>query len=241
MSFYNESRGRDIDPTPVVGVVGLIDDLTRSPPPVRSCTTATRSCCSVTPKPSSAARSGRRSHGLRGGLPPAADLDVAAALHDFVRELVVGARGRAACTTCPTAGSRSRSPRWPSPGDCGFDVSLTTRAGARARVVLGVGVARRGRRSTPTVADALVERARAAGVPAAATSAPPAATASSPTAPSPSPSPTPPTPGATPSPRPRLRPEHLELTCACDGRTRDVRKVAGGVGVDDRVYGRMTW
>ena len=32
VSFYNESRGRDIDPTPVVGVVGLIDDLTSVPP-----------------------------------------------------------------------------------------------------------------------------------------------------------------------------------------------------------------
>jgi phosphoribosylformylglycinamidine synthase len=33
VSLYNESRGRDIDPTPVVGVLGLIDDL-RAPPPV---------------------------------------------------------------------------------------------------------------------------------------------------------------------------------------------------------------
>jgi phosphoribosylformylglycinamidine synthase len=32
VSLYNESRGRDIDPTPVVGVVGLIDELTRRPP-----------------------------------------------------------------------------------------------------------------------------------------------------------------------------------------------------------------
>ena len=32
VSFYNESRGRDIDPTPVVGVVGLIDELTAVPP-----------------------------------------------------------------------------------------------------------------------------------------------------------------------------------------------------------------
>src|SRR5204863_3536824 len=34
VSFYNESRGRDIDPTLVACVVGLIDDLT-SVPPVR--------------------------------------------------------------------------------------------------------------------------------------------------------------------------------------------------------------
>ena len=32
VSLYNESRGRDIDPTPVVGVVGLIEDLQRRPP-----------------------------------------------------------------------------------------------------------------------------------------------------------------------------------------------------------------
>ena len=33
VSFYNESRGADIDPTPVVGVIGLIDDLGDVPPP----------------------------------------------------------------------------------------------------------------------------------------------------------------------------------------------------------------
>ena len=32
VSLYNESRGRDIDPTPVVGMVGLIDTLERRPP-----------------------------------------------------------------------------------------------------------------------------------------------------------------------------------------------------------------
>jgi phosphoribosylformylglycinamidine synthase len=35
VSLYNESRGRDIDPTPVVGMVGLIDHLVRRPPGVR--------------------------------------------------------------------------------------------------------------------------------------------------------------------------------------------------------------
>ncbi|MBM4059296.1 MAG: phosphoribosylformylglycinamidine synthase subunit PurL, partial [Planctomycetes bacterium] len=36
VSFYNESRGADIDPTPVVGVVGLIDDLRDAPPTPRT-------------------------------------------------------------------------------------------------------------------------------------------------------------------------------------------------------------
>jgi phosphoribosylformylglycinamidine synthase len=34
VSLYNESRGRDIDPTPIVGVVGIIDRLERPPPGV---------------------------------------------------------------------------------------------------------------------------------------------------------------------------------------------------------------
>src|SRR5437588_1850819 len=34
VSLYNESRGRDIDPTPVVGLVGLIERLVRRPPGV---------------------------------------------------------------------------------------------------------------------------------------------------------------------------------------------------------------
>jgi phosphoribosylformylglycinamidine (FGAM) synthase-like enzyme len=35
VSLYNESRGRDIDPSPVVGLLGIVDDLDRRPPGVR--------------------------------------------------------------------------------------------------------------------------------------------------------------------------------------------------------------
>jgi phosphoribosylformylglycinamidine synthase len=35
VSLYNETRGRDIDPTPVVAVLGLIESLDRRPPGVR--------------------------------------------------------------------------------------------------------------------------------------------------------------------------------------------------------------
>ncbi|HWE56388.1 MAG TPA: phosphoribosylformylglycinamidine synthase subunit PurL [Acidimicrobiales bacterium] len=34
VSLYNESRGRDIDPTPVVGTLGLVDHLDRRPPAI---------------------------------------------------------------------------------------------------------------------------------------------------------------------------------------------------------------
>ncbi len=35
VSLYNESRGRDIDPTPVIGLLGMVDSLDRRPPGVR--------------------------------------------------------------------------------------------------------------------------------------------------------------------------------------------------------------
>jgi phosphoribosylformylglycinamidine synthase len=34
VSLYNESRGRDIDPTPVIGMLGIVDHLEKPPPPV---------------------------------------------------------------------------------------------------------------------------------------------------------------------------------------------------------------
>jgi phosphoribosylformylglycinamidine synthase len=89
VSFYNESRGRDIDPTPVVGVVGLIERLDAAPPTVR---------CSpgehlVLVGPPTAVEFGGSEwafvvHGLDGGMPPAADLEAARAVHDLVGALV---------------------------------------------------------------------------------------------------------------------------------------------------------
>ena len=35
VSLYNESSGTNIDPTPVIGLLGMVDDLTRRPPGVR--------------------------------------------------------------------------------------------------------------------------------------------------------------------------------------------------------------
>jgi phosphoribosylformylglycinamidine synthase len=87
VSFYNESRGQDIDPTPVVGVVGVIDDLTSAPPAPRL-------------QPGDAIVLLGATHaelggsewatalGLRTGAPPASDLDAALALHELVRTLV---------------------------------------------------------------------------------------------------------------------------------------------------------
>ena len=53
VSLYNESRGRDIDPTPVVGMVGMIDRLV-SPPPGAGLVAGTRLVVKLAPSPSPA-------------------------------------------------------------------------------------------------------------------------------------------------------------------------------------------
>jgi len=87
VSFYNESRGKDIDPTPVVGVIGLVDALTTVPPTPRLADGD-----AVVALGATAAELGGSEwatlHGLRDGLPPAADLSAGAALHALVRDLV---------------------------------------------------------------------------------------------------------------------------------------------------------
>jgi phosphoribosylformylglycinamidine synthase len=89
VSFYNESRGRNIDPTPVVGVVGLVDRVDTRPPGIGLVAGAHV----VLVGPQTAVEFGGSEwaftvHGLDGGMPPAADLAAARAVHDLVIGLV---------------------------------------------------------------------------------------------------------------------------------------------------------
>jgi phosphoribosylformylglycinamidine synthase subunit PurL len=87
VSLYNESRGRDIDPTPVVGMVGMIDRLV-SPPPGAGLVEGTRL---VVLGPGPDTLSGSRwawRHGHNAGSPPALDLAAHRVLCDLVRDLV---------------------------------------------------------------------------------------------------------------------------------------------------------
>jgi phosphoribosylformylglycinamidine synthase len=163
VSFYNESRGRDIDPTPVIGVVGLIEALTTVPPPA-----ALHDGDALVVLGHTASELGGSEwaglHGLRGGTPPAADLDTAAALHDFVRELVVRRVVRGVHDVSD-GGLAVALAEMAVAGGCGFGVELRSElvpalawfSESASRVVLAVD---------PAGADALVEQARAANVPA---------------------------------------------------------------------------
>jgi len=89
VSLYNESLGRDIDPTPVIGVVGLIDALTDAPPPVAF--TAGDTVLVLGPLDSNlgGSRWGTELHGARGGVLPAFDVVTHVDVLELVRGLVV--------------------------------------------------------------------------------------------------------------------------------------------------------
>jgi phosphoribosylformylglycinamidine synthase len=93
VSLYNESRGRDIDPTPVVGVVGLIGSLERRPP-IASVTDGAHLVLlgdeSATNGTDALAGSfwADQIHGHRGGRLPALDLDALRRLVDLLVGLV---------------------------------------------------------------------------------------------------------------------------------------------------------
>ncbi len=184
VSFYNESRGRDIDPTPVVGVVGLIDDLATVPP-----ASELHDGDAIVLLGHTEAELGgsewATSHDLRGGLPPSADLDVAAALHDFVRDIVVARDPDQAVRgvhDVSDGGLAVALAEMAVAGEIGFDVALTSElvpalawfSESTSRVVVAVDA---------TTADALVARAAPPASPPN-TSAPPAATSWPPGGPS---------------------------------------------------------
>ncbi|HUP71038.1 MAG TPA: phosphoribosylformylglycinamidine synthase subunit PurL [Acidimicrobiales bacterium] len=88
VSLYNESRGRDIDPTPVVGVVGLIDHLERRPPGVGLVPGGRLVQFGRTDPGLGGSLWALRAHGHRGGRLPALDLEAHSRLVDLVRALV---------------------------------------------------------------------------------------------------------------------------------------------------------
>jgi phosphoribosylformylglycinamidine synthase len=88
VSLYNESRGRDIDPTPIIGVLGIVDSLDRVPPPPTMVDGGRLILVGETdPVLDGSLWAARSGHRGRGQL-PAVDLDAAVGVADAVRELV---------------------------------------------------------------------------------------------------------------------------------------------------------
>jgi phosphoribosylformylglycinamidine synthase len=168
VSFYNESGGADILPTPVVAVVGLIDRLDR-PVPAAALAPGSR----IVVLGDTAAELGGSEwaagrHGLSGGMPPSADLAAGARLHGLVAGLV-GDRAVSGVHDCSDGGLAVALAEMAIAGGCGFSVAAQGALAALApavgcfsesanRVVLAV---------EPALVDEVLRRAAAAGVPAA--------------------------------------------------------------------------
>ncbi|MBW3649724.1 MAG: phosphoribosylformylglycinamidine synthase subunit PurL [Actinobacteria bacterium] len=88
VSLYNETRGRDIDPTPVVATLGLIDVLERPPPGVGLVAGARLLLLGTRDSTLAGSLWAQRRHGFRGGRLPALDLAAHRALLHLVAELV---------------------------------------------------------------------------------------------------------------------------------------------------------
>jgi phosphoribosylformylglycinamidine synthase subunit PurL len=89
VSLYNESQGTDIDPTPVVGMLGVIDALDRRPPGVGLVDQGRLMLIGVTQPEVSGSR-WARARGHRGGTLPALDHAHHLKVADVVRKLVIG-------------------------------------------------------------------------------------------------------------------------------------------------------
>jgi phosphoribosylformylglycinamidine synthase len=160
VSFYNESLGRDIDPTPVVGLLGLIDALDDRPPPAGFTDGARIVVLGETAIELGGSEWAAVVHGLDGGMPPRADLDAGRALHEVVRALVAGGLVDGV-HDCSDGGLAVALAEMAVVGECGFDVTIGGAAEcfseSASRVVVAVDDA---------LVDDVLARAAAAGVPA---------------------------------------------------------------------------
>jgi phosphoribosylformylglycinamidine synthase len=89
VSLYNESKGADIDPTPVIGLLGIVDRLDRRPPGVGLVEGGRLVLIGAT-QPELSGSLWARSKGHRGGRLPTLDLAFHTQVAGVVRQLVSG-------------------------------------------------------------------------------------------------------------------------------------------------------
>ena len=112
VSLYNETNGRAILPTPTIGGVGLLDDFTKSASIAFKAADEAIVLLGETKGWLGQSLYLREICGREEGAPPPVDLVAERRNGDFVRALIAEKVASPPCTTCPTAGCWSRSPRW---------------------------------------------------------------------------------------------------------------------------------
>jgi phosphoribosylformylglycinamidine synthase subunit PurL len=160
VSFYNESQGRDIDPTPVIGVLGVIDELDDRPPPAALGSAQRIVVLGETAPELGGSEWAAVVHGLDGGMPPHAEPVVARTLHDLLAGLVADGVVDGV-HDCSDGGLAVALAEMAIAGECGFEVAiggaLECFSETASRVVCAVD---------PLLVGQVLTRAQAAGVPA---------------------------------------------------------------------------
>jgi phosphoribosylformylglycinamidine synthase subunit PurL len=158
VSFYNESQGRDIDPTPVVGLLGVIDELDDRPPPAALGDGLRIMVLGETAPELGGSEWAAVVHGIDGGMPPRADIAAARATHELVRGLVTDGVVDGV-HDCSDGGLAVALTEMAIEGECGFEVAiggaLECFSESASRVVCAVD---------PVLAGQVLSRASAAGV-----------------------------------------------------------------------------
>jgi phosphoribosylformylglycinamidine synthase len=158
VSFYNESRGRDIDPTPIIGLLGVIDELDDRPPPAALHDGRRIVVLGETAPELGGSEWAAAVHGLDGGMPPQADFAAARAVHELVRGLVADGVVDGV-HDCSDGGLAVALAEMAIAGECGFEVTiggaLECFSESASRVVCAVD---------PLFAGQVLQRATAGGV-----------------------------------------------------------------------------
>jgi phosphoribosylformylglycinamidine synthase II len=123
VSFYNESQGRDIDPTPIIGLLGVIDELDDRPPPAALHDGRRIVVLGETAPELGGSEWASVVHGLDGGMPPQADLAAARAVHELVRGLVADGVVDGV-HDCSDGGLAVTLAEMAIAGECGFEVTI---------------------------------------------------------------------------------------------------------------------
>jgi phosphoribosylformylglycinamidine synthase subunit PurL len=163
VSFYNESRGADIDPTPIIGVLGVVDRLDTVPPPAALGPDQRIVLLGAT-RLELGGSEWAALHHLDGGEAPTAELDEARRVHDLVSDLVAE-RAVQGVHDCSDGGVAVALAEMAIAGGCGLTVTPEAElvpagwcfAESASRVLVSVD---------PAHVAGLTQRAAAAGVPA---------------------------------------------------------------------------
>jgi phosphoribosylformylglycinamidine synthase len=169
VSFYNEHGGTDIHPTPVAGVLGLVDPLDGVPPGTALPAGDVIVVLGTTGAELGGSEWAAVVHGATGGRPPEADLIAARRLHELVAALVAE-RAVTGVHDCADGGLAVTLAEMAFAADTGFRVDLAGAPGARDLTPAEAAFSESTSRVVVTVArdnvDAVLTRATAARVPA---------------------------------------------------------------------------